>query len=343
VSTFTLENDAIVASSTLLDAVADADLQAAPFTPSGETIFDWEVLAFRPGDRLSRATPAVTRGGALPAYAVSALERYQDCPFKFFAADILDLDEPLEDEPMRSPRARGRFIHEVFQRFFEAWDARGIGTITADRVDEARTLFEEVAETLLTRFPDAEAALERAQLFGSAAAPGIVDIVLGLEASRPAEVRERWLEYRLEGAFSLGGSDGRTVPLRGVADRIDLLSGRRLRVIDYKSGYPPNPKRALQTPVYGLCAQERLAERTGEEWSVDEAAYIAFAGKRPLVPVIRPQSRETPEILRDARARLLAAVDGIERGEFPPRPYEIRICSFCAYPSVCRKDYVGDD
>jgi RecB family exonuclease len=343
VSTFTLENDAIVASSTLLDAVADAGLEAAPFTPSGERIFDWEVLAFTPGDRVTTATPVVTRGQALPAYAVSALERYQDCPFKFFAADVLDLDEPVEDEPMRSPRARGRFIHEVFQRFFEAWDASGARTITADRVDEARALFEEVAERLLTRFPDAEAALERAQLFGSAAAPGIVDVVLGLEASRPAEVRERWLEYRLEGAFTLGVTDGRKVRLKGVADRIDLLAGHRLRIIDYKSGYPPNPKRALQTTIYGLCAQERLAERSGETWSIDEAAYIAFAGKRPLVPVIRPQSRDTAEILRDARTRLFAAVDGIEGGEFPPRPYEIRICSFCAYPSVCRKDYVGDD
>jgi hypothetical protein len=25
------------------------------------------------------------------------------------------------------------------------------------------------------------------------------------------------------------------------------------------------------------------------------------------------------------------------------RPYETRICSYCAYPSVCRKDYVGDE
>jgi len=33
----------------------------------------------------------------------------------------------------------------------------------------------------------------------------------------------------------------------------------------------------------------------------------------------------------------------IERGEFPPRPYEPRICSYCAYPSVCRKDYIGDE
>jgi len=48
-------------------------------------------------------------------------------------------------------------------------------------------------------------------------------------------------------------------------------------------------------------------------------------------------------VLADARARLLDVVDGIERGEFPVRPYETRMCSYCAYPSVCRKDYVGDE
>ena len=40
---------------------------------------------------------------------------------------------------------------------------------------------------------------------------------------------------------------------------------------------------------------------------------------------------------------LIDIVGGIGRGEFPPKPYELRICGYCAYPSVCRKDYVGDE
>jgi ATP-dependent helicase/nuclease subunit B len=283
-----------------------------------------------------------TCGHVADAYAVSALERYQDCPFQFFASNVLRLDEIPEDEPSLSPRARGRFIHEVFQRFFERWDSHGERTITSDRIEAARTLFAEVAEPLLANLPEADAALERTRLFGSAISVGVVDVVLGLEASRPADVADRLLEYRLEGRFSLGRADGRTVPLRGVADRIDLLSGRRLRVIDYKTGYPPQAKRALQVPIYALCAQERLAERGEGAWQVDEAAYIAFSGKRPFVPVIGAR-RDREAVFADARARLLETVDGIERGEFPARPYDIRICSYCAYPSVCRKDYVGDE
>jgi RecB family exonuclease len=360
VSSFTQEDDVVVAPSTLVDALATAELGTRVDVMPKARIFEVEALGLDPVvvhhlDAVAQASAARrvdavggrvagrTNGHTAPSYSLSALERYQDCPFKFFAADVLKLEEPPEDEPMLSPRARGRFVHEVFQRFFEAWDSRGCQTITVDRVDEARVLFEEVAAPLLARFSDAEAALERARLFGTAVSMGIVDVVIGLEASRPAPIHERWLEYRLEGDFSLGVSGGRRISLKGVADRIDLLEGDRFRVIDYKSGYAPNPKRALQAPIYALCAQERLAERDGRSWEIDEASYVAFSGKRPLVQVVRTGASDRDAVLEGARARVLGLVNGIEQGTFPPRPYETRICSYCAYPSVCRKDYVGDD
>src|SRR5438045_6859715 len=118
----------------------------------------------------------------------------------------------------------------------------------------------------------------------------MVDVVLAIEASRPVAVEKRLLEYRLEGEFSVGGADGRRVALKGVADRIDLLEGGRLRVIDYKSGSAPNPRRALQVPIYALCAQERLNERDGAAWPIDEAAYVVFSGKRSLIPIVKAGS-----------------------------------------------------
>ena len=49
------------------------------------------------------------------------------------------------------------------------------------------------------------------------------------------------------------------------------------------------------------------------------------------------------QVLQDAQARLLGAIDEIERGEFPPTPIEPFRCTFCGYSGVCRKDYVGDE
>jgi inactivated superfamily I helicase/CRISPR/Cas system-associated exonuclease Cas4 (RecB family) len=359
VSAFVLEADALVSPSPFLDEVAHAGLDAVEESIVDVRIFDYEALAQDPVSLDTRgelarwiafrgdedAAGACGQGTTSPpapaAFSLSALERYQDCPFKFFASDVLCLEEVPIDEETLSPRARGRFVHEVFQRFFEAWDEEtGRAPIGPERVDEARRLFVQVAEPLLARLAEGDAALERARLFGSAVSVGIVDTVLALETASPGQVRERWLEHRFDGRFSLG-LPGRSIPLKGVADRIDLLDGHRLRVIDYKTGSAPNPRRALQVAIYALCAQELLESRDGRPWQIDNAAYIAFTGKRTLVPVVK--DGDAADSLGAPRARLLAAVDGIGRGEFPPRPHDPMMCRYCAYPSVCRKDYVDDD
>jgi ATP-dependent helicase/nuclease subunit B len=356
-----LEDDALMTPSVLMDEVERAGLAIVERAPDLARVLEIEALGLTPiaagalpqdvartaawrvaaaPARRSTRFRGTTEGCAPPAFSVSALERYQDCPFRYFARDVLRIDEPPDDDAGLSPRARGRLIHEVFQRFFDAWDRQHGNTITTAGLDEARALFDQVAEPMLAALPAADAALERTRLFGSAVAMGLVDVVLGLEAARPVRVVERWLEHRFDGAFRLGTSSGTPVPLAGVADRIDLLEGRRLRVIDYKSGAAPKATRALQVPVYALCAVDTLEQRGGAPWTVDEAAYVAFTGRRTLVPVIRPGG--APDVLASARERVLHAVDGVSSGAFPPRPHDPLICRSCAYPSVCRKDYVVD-
>ena len=75
----------------------------------------------------------------------------------------------------------------------------------------------------------------------------------------------------------------------------------------------------------------------------DEAAYVAFSGKRSLIPVVRAGASDTDAVLTAARERVLDIVGGIEQGVFPAKPHDMHMCTYCAYPSVCRKDYVGDD
>jgi RecB family exonuclease len=361
VSSFLLEADALVSPSPFVDEVEQCGLESVEYAAPAARIFESEALCHEPIDaaplsafarqwlprrvRVAEIPLARFRGFTDPPAArplsLTALERYQDCPFKFFAADILRLEDVPEDESTMSPRARGRFIHEVFQRFYEAWDSRGGGALTSERLDDARALMEEIVEPLLARLPEADAALERARLFGSAISTGSLDIVLGHEASAPADVRERWLEYRLEGEFALGSPEGRKVALRGVADRLDLLAGNRLRVVDYKTGSAPNPSRALQVAIYALCAQERLRARDGGEWPVAEAVYLAFSGKKSQADVVRAGDDPT-EALAAARERLLRIVDGVAGGRFPPQPQDEILCDFCSYAAVCRKDYVRD-
>jgi RecB family exonuclease len=364
VSTFSLEADALVPPSPLLSELETMQLPITIEPASAIRIFEHDALMAEPiafealdagVEEWARHRHAVAHASRRSAgqidaygprpYSLSALERYQDCGFKFFAADVLKLEESPEDQSSLTPRRRGQMLHEILQRFFAEWDRLGEGPLSAETLDRAQAVFVSVAEPILATLPESEAMLERTRLFGSAISVGIADVVLTSEVVRADPADERWLEYRLEGEFSLGARDGAAVSLRGVADRIDLLPGRRLRVIDYKSGAVPAVTRALQAPVYALCAQERLTARDGKPWTIDEASYVALSGRRSIVPVVdaRDSDAEKGRALADARARLLAVVDGISAGAFAPRPYDTMICRSCAFSAVCRKDYAGDE
>jgi RecB family exonuclease len=371
VSAFSLEGDSLVSPSPFLEELAACELELTEHPDAPLAVFEHEGLTLPvprldhlgasarawAAHRLARDGGARTAGGHLgttdtlqaPAYSLSALERYQDCPFRFFAAHVLRLEEEPEDQSVLTPRRRGQLLHDILHRFFARWDDAGEGAITPDTLDRAREMFTAVAEPLLSALPESEAALERARVCGTAISLGVMDIVLGLEATRKEAARERWLEYRLEGRFSLGATGGPAVPLRGVADRIDLLPGRRLRVIDYKTGFAPAVDRALQVPVYALCAQQRLSERDGAPWRVAEAMYLSFAGRRAEVPVVSADAdagasaAALPAALPAARERLLQVLSGIEAGTCTPAPYDPAICRTCAYSAVCRIGVTADD
>jgi RecB family exonuclease len=230
----------------------------------------------------------------------------------------------------------------VFEAFFTAWQGAGHRAITPANLDAARELFAAVVDRALQRLPEAEAGLERTRLLGSPAAAGLGEAVFRMEAERPTAVVERLLEKRLDGELTIDTSDGpRTIALRGKADRLDLLADGTFRLIDYKLGWPPNRARALQLPIYSLCAEQRLASYNGRSWRLGEAAYLAFKGPKRVVPLFSSPADRT-KVLAEAQQRLANTLDAINRGEFPPTPDDVWRCETCSFASVCRKDYVGD-
>jgi RecB family exonuclease len=365
VSTFTLEDDAIVAGSTFLQELETSGLSIeratrVPVEPLVE--FAHEALLADPPRVASDSPQAAAwlalrtsrspgddqayHGAAGPrapvAYGVSHVERYLDCPFKYFAARVLRLDEERDDESGLSPQERGQLLHAVFETFFARWHERGGRAITADSLADALELFESVAEFTLAHLPEADRALERTYLLGSAVAAGLGERAFNFEIEQEVAVLERLLEHPLEGAFEFKGADGpKTISIRAKADRIDLLEDGTLRVIDYKLGRAPKNARALQLPIYGLCAEQHLNGRHSRRWTVSSAGYVAFKEKNPFVPL--GGSTSLQEALDDGAERFVAAIEGIERGEFPVAPEEPFFCTRCGYAGVCRKDYVGDE
>jgi RecB family exonuclease len=362
-STFTLEEEAIVTRSPLLDEVGRARLSSVVEEPvSATTVFDDDTLLREPPElerlakeprewaalRLSR--PPADRpdfhgsSGPRPArvWSVSGLETYLECPFKFFARHVLALEEEPEDEEVMDPRRQGQFVHAVFEFFFREWQASGRGAITPANLDAARGVFESVVDRSLARetFSEAEAALERTRLLGSPAASGLAEAVFRMEAERPVPVVERLLEYSVNGELTVTTPGGdRAVVLRGKADRIDLLGDGTFRLIDYKLGWPPDRTRALQLPLYALFAEQRLENHRGRRYVLGEAAYLAFKGPRRVVPLFTSPAQRA-DVMSKAQDRLSTALDGIARGEFPPSPDDVYRCESCSFAAVCRKDYV---
>ena len=362
-SSFTLDEESLVSPSPQLDEVPRARLSTvARASSQNARVFVDEALMLEPvvldvlspdargwGEVRSSRVPAdapdfhghVGVQAARP-WSVSALETYLGCPFKFFAQHVLRLEEEPDDEEVMDPRQEGQFVHEVFATFFDSWQAAGWHAITPANLDRARDMFAVVVDGALERLPAAEAGLARTRLLGSSAAAGLGEAVLRMEAERPVAVVERLLEHRLEGEFTMTVSAGaRTVSLRGKADRVDLLEDGTFRLIDYKLGWPPNRARAIQLPIYSTCAEQRLANYRGRNWTLGEAVYLAFKGPRRVVPLFASPA-DRVRVLAEAQQRLTDTLDAIERGEFPPTPDDVHRCESCSFASVCRKDYVGD-
>jgi hypothetical protein len=227
----------------------------------------------------------------------------------------------------------------VFEDFFDEWQRTGHGAITTANVSEAMAMFDGVADRHLNRLPETDRALERTLLLGSAAAAGLGERAFAFELEDASPVVERLLEFELSGTFSFT-ADGvrRDVAVRSKSDRIDLLSDGTLRIIDYKLGRAPDRKKALQLPIYGVCAQQALNGRHGRRWTLAHAAYVAFREKQPYIEL-----QPLDKALDDGQTRLLATVGAIERGQFPVEPEDPFRCTWCGFAGVCRKDYVGDE
>ena len=164
VSTFTLEDDAIVSGSPFLQELetsglpierAAARLDRRPVLLAHEALFEdpprtlgdspeaaaWLALRASRSPGENEAYHGAAGPRAPGVYAISHVERYLDCPFKYFAARVLRLDEEREDESGLSPQERGQLLHEVFEAFFARWHERGGRAITADSLDDALAMF----------------------------------------------------------------------------------------------------------------------------------------------------------------------------------------------------------
>ena len=287
----------------------------------------------------------------------TGLERYAQCPFRFFLADVLHVgrfDDPAEVD-LITPIDEGLLVHEVLERFIgeslgkppsEPWSAAErdrILELAADVAEgfvaEGRTgrpllwgvRWESLRHQLL-RFLDRDEVLRRDR----GVSPVAVELRFGAEGEAPVE---------------LDVGRGRRLAFKGIVDRIDRVpGGDRVVVYDYKTGKPDSFRSVeydgeegdltargtkLQLPIYALAARAQWPEAT-----IDVRYW--FVGRRGEGKIYGGPFDEAAEArFSDV---VTTVVDGIELGRFPANPgaddwrfgqWTHENCSWCDFDRVC--------
>ncbi|HET9369448.1 MAG TPA: hypothetical protein VFO19_04345, partial [Vicinamibacterales bacterium] len=66
-----------------------------------------------------------------------------------------------------------------------------------------------------------------------------------------------------------------------------------------------------------------------------EAMYLSFEGPQAVVP-LEERGKLFDDLTMSAGHRLVATLDDIARGHYPPRPETRNLCTMCGYVAVCR-------
>jgi RecB family exonuclease len=276
---------------------------------------------------------------------VSKVDRYVDCPFKYFSETILRLPEEREEMSGLTPLERGTLVHALFEEFYRAWQVEGRGTITPATLPDALERFEAIAHAAFARLPAADRALEETRLLGSIVARGIAERVFELEADDGGDVVDRLVEIDLHGTFmfpQLSGIIQKPIDIRGKADRIDVFRDGSLRIVDYKLSRLPDES-SVQIGAYAHCAQQWLQHRDGRTHPVRAAMYIAFGDDRRLEARLGGSDQPVEMAVAARASEFAAKIELIEAGQFPPRPLRPGDCQFCRFAGVCRKEYALDE
>ena len=272
-------------------------------------------------------------------FAPTALERYVQCPFLFFAERTLRLQEPAPapEDLVTNALWQGTIIHRTIAR----WAAAGGGPIGP--VFEA--VFAEMCEH------------ERVQLNFRAEARKMA-LAADLERFAAAELaRPRPAGFRPgapETTFEYTVEEGVERPFRvtGRIDRYDVSDDGAVVVVDYKYSRPDRIQRLWKDHVDGVRVQAPLYLLGLERQRGLRPAGMVLYGLRNepsrkgwLLAGIAPADAELdlrpPEqfraLLERAERRTLEIVGEIRCGHVEVQPRDRQVCrEFCAFRNVCR-------
>jgi len=272
----------------------------------------------RPSERTGWLTPETAKDLSfqLDRLSPTQVERYASCPFRFYAKEVLGLEDEDRDE---GPINRGHYVHEVLERFYtELRDEVGAPVSLAGfdqddlearllrvAIDELQSVDDEFDDRWLFELLAGLGDADQNEYYNRTAVDGrpagiLVrfleeEVALYVDPDNrlqngPLTAAPAWFETKL--SFEV---DETTI--RGVLDRGETTSDGRAIVRDYKTGYTSSERDTLdglsfQLPIYTKMLEANVDEVTeavgGGYYRLKEpgkvsstAGQIGFVGDDP--------------------------------------------------------------
>jgi len=310
----------------------DRTLEARRARHAGKTFTPWDGVmpaGWRRGDADEKE------------YAVTSLELYAECPFKFLMNNVLQARPVEEPESLLEvpPAVVGSVIHRALHRFYNRAAEQGRIPLTPADEDWARDAITEILHRVLIRVREENPAPEVVWNIQSRMCDARLKRFITHMCRQTAPFSFRAAEESIEGPFTFELPDGSpfTIRLKGKFDRLDTSpDGRQLRVIDYKTGKERSGEigfkggRQLQLAIYlkGLLDKSPDADPAtslAQYLSIDSAGNIKEATL---------EGAKLSERAQELGLIVKAITDGIESGLFPPLEDE-KNCRYCDFQLAC--------
>ncbi|WP_298065067.1 PD-(D/E)XK nuclease family protein [uncultured Rikenella sp.] len=309
-------------------------------------------------------TPEIMRQMQQMRFYPSTLNRYIDCPLKFYFADVERLEAPEQLGQEVTHLDVGNTLHRALELLCTPLvgkpdAARHIAAFTSS--DMQIVTEQAMADVMGARGQDIEIS-GRIQMHRDIVIRYLQNILHHDSQSHAEPFRISGLEKEVKHTFGLGG---RCVTLAGKADRIDLLGDGTLRIVDYKSGgdtpefasieslftnekvtrdgelrYEPHNGGVLQTLLYALVlgAEERVevspALYVARKMRMDDYSPYPVCKEEGMAPLKRLRPEQSAALVHGLEELFAAMFDASQ--PFGQTEH-VQKCAVCDFRSICRR------
>ena len=255
-------------------------------------------------------------------WSASTHQRIVDCPYRFFAADMLGLKARDEIREALARSDYGSMVHRILQAFHSdlgnlpgPWS----DPLTANNQDDALALLTTISKAVF------RASIEENFQARSWLKQWLVIAPAYIQWDFKRQQLWKLRSVEFEGSKLISPQ----LELKGRVDRIDAQSAG-IAVVDFKTGMPPKAAdvicgEAVQLTSYALLVGEQVAQLD----------YLELKGDVKMQTCAEGESLQ--QLLAATLARLANLDASIQDSSPLPAWGDAKICRYCEFDGVCRR------